>query len=87
MAKLYDPRIGEYVESNNPALILLHIIDNKFRADELSEDIIPRIIELANYCDEKVPVIKKRHLTKRTQKIIGWCIVIFSIWIVWFINH
>lgn len=54
MARVFDPRIGEYVESNNPALILLHVIQGKFRADQLSDDIIPRIKILADYCDEPV---------------------------------
>lgn len=54
MYKLYDPRTKSYIESNNPALILLHLIQGKFRVKELNADIIPRIIELANYYDKSI---------------------------------
>jgi hypothetical protein len=52
MKRVFDPRTNEYVESNNPALLLLDIIWGKFRADQLSNDIIPKIKAMADYCEE-----------------------------------
>lgn len=52
MAKVFDPRDGNYKKTDNPALILLDLIQGRFRADQLSNDIIPRIKVLADYCDE-----------------------------------
>lgn len=54
MKKVFDPRTNEYVESHNPALILLDILWVKFHADQLSKDIIPRIKEMADYYDELI---------------------------------
>lgn len=52
MAKIFDPRIGKSIETDNPALILLQLLQNKFRADELVNEIIPRIMEMADDYDE-----------------------------------
>jgi hypothetical protein len=54
MKKVFDPRTNEYVESNNPALILLNLIQDKFHVLELEKDILPRIKQMADYCEEPV---------------------------------
>lgn len=53
MAKIFDPRIGDSIETTNPALILLDLLtrSNKFRADEL-EFLCKRIGYLADFCDK-----------------------------------
>ena len=52
MVKMYDPRINEWRESDNPALILLYIC--LISCEPLGNELWEEIIYWANFCDEEV---------------------------------
>jgi len=58
--KVYDPRINNFIESNNPALILADIITFNFSANNLAENFWDSIKEMADYYDEKEYVLIKK---------------------------
>jgi hypothetical protein len=49
--KVYDPRIKQIVESDNPALVFRSL---EYGNEPLDEETEARISVMANYCDEPV---------------------------------
>jgi hypothetical protein len=53
--KLYDPRVKDHVETNNPAIIIAQILIDTGMFSP-TEDFWKKIADLANYSDEYIVV-------------------------------
>ena len=53
--RAYDPRVGDYVETDNPALILGRLMWNHWPRGQFEPEVWDNIEAMANYCDELVP--------------------------------